>query len=113
MRFDWSALLRLREELGENYLERIEACVEDGALDVLASAVAAGTGREVGDVLAESPPVNPTYAALIKALELAMFGEDGAGPAEGGEPMGKRIGSALNSMCFALRLKRASRGPKP
>lgn len=76
--FDWSALARIRAELGADGQGRALS----GDLPALAALVAIGLARHHPDwdaetVAAASPPINPTIEAVQAALVSAYFGPAG------------------------------------
>lgn len=78
LRYTWDGIARLKSELGDNFDERISDATVRIDVDVLAVAVAVGSGKTPGEVMAISPAIVPTSRAVIAALNLAFHGTEGA-----------------------------------
>ena len=84
IRFDWDAIARLVDEFGAGFDSVISQAIVEADVEVLAKTVAIGavdaiTPEFVADV---SPPITPTANAIMKALNLAFHGTEGAPAAE-------------------------------
>lgn len=87
LRFTWSALNLIKDELGADYTDTLSRALDERNLDALAIAIAAGTDQTPDEVMAESPPIEPMYKAVVSALVEAFHGPDG--PQEGEQREGK------------------------
>lgn len=83
LRYDWDAIERLIAELGADFDARISKAAQTLDVGVLALVVAIGAGVSVDDVKRASPPITPTFGAVIAALNLAFHGQQEAQPSDG------------------------------
>lgn len=77
IRFSWARLAELREAFGDGFDEHVTTALRTNDVAAVARILAIGTGRTEADVLAASPPLVPTIAALHDALLAAYFGSEG------------------------------------
>jgi len=96
LRYDWHAIARLVDEFGKDFDTKLSAAARDFDVDVIAAAVAIGLGGEatVDDVKRAAPPLVPTVAAVLDALNLAFHGQREAPPANGDANPPRKTSSA-------------------
>jgi hypothetical protein len=98
LRYDWHAIARLVDEFGKDFDSKLSAAARDFDIDVIARAVVIGldNGATVDDVKRAAPPIVPTVAAVLDALNLAFHGQREALPADGdaNPPRSKATSSA-------------------
>lgn len=86
LRYDWDGVARLTSEIGEDFETEIsKAAGVSLNMNIIAKAVAIGSGLTVDEVKAASPPIVPTVQAVMAALNLAFHGKEGAVPTTGNE----------------------------
>lgn len=87
LRYDWHAIARLVAEFGSDFDSKLTAAARDFDTDVIARAAAIGLGSDVtaDDVKSAAPPIVPTVAAILDALNLAFHGQREAPPASDGD----------------------------
>lgn len=74
--FTWSVIAGLRERLGEEYLARVAAGIDQRDVAAMADLVAAASGKTAVEVMEWSPPIIPTVEALQRAWALAWIGPE-------------------------------------
>jgi len=75
LRFTWDRIAQLRDELGGDFDEKITKAAMENDVVTMAAVVAIGTGLSAEKVNEASPPIIPTFNAIIAALNLAFHGE--------------------------------------
>jgi hypothetical protein len=98
LRFDWERLARLVALLGPDFDTKLSKAATNYDLDTVAQAVSIGLGGLDPDrIKAHSPPIVPTVAALMAALNLAFHGAKEPPPVTAGEnpPRMKRAATSL------------------
>ncbi len=88
--FDWQAIAALQTEFGETWYAQLpEKLGKD--LEFTAKIVAIGLRRDMPDVtpamvIVVSPPMIPTMRAVMRAVNLATFGEEAPKPEGAPDP---------------------------
>lgn len=79
MVFTWGALVKLQEELGDNYIEQLQNKVFTDNPDVktFATVVAIVTEAPLSEVLKSKEPIVNAAIPLSKALQVALIGPFG------------------------------------
>lgn len=99
LRYDWNAIAALVAEFGQDFDSKLSAAARDFDIDVIARAVAIGLNNDktADDVKREAPPIVPTVAAVLDALNLAFHGQREAPPADGNANPPRTQGSKTSS----------------
>lgn len=85
IRYDWNAIANLIAEFGEDFDTAISTAAQKLDVDVIARAAAIGmVDTTAEDIKAAAPPIVPTVAAVLEALNLAFHGQREAPPAGDG-----------------------------
>jgi hypothetical protein len=85
IRYDWDGVSRLIAEFGDDFDKTISDAGTRMDLESIAKALAIGSGKDVSEVKAVSPPIVKAIEAVMLALNIAFYGQEGAPAANADE----------------------------
>ena len=85
--FDWRALQKVRQLLGEGWQNKIEPALIESDPEIIAGLLAAGSDKPAEWWLDQSPPLHEARMKLEREITLAFFGPGGADAVDPPRPL--------------------------
>ena len=99
--YDWARIKQLQDKFGSSFEAAIgEACLSMDT-DILADALAIGTGLDKIEIIAESPPIIDSINALTRSLNVAFHGAE-----EPKESLMESLARKCKTLFYRLRKQR-------